>query len=805
MSNYRTRLIPDFIGCGLLAVTIGLLFWNRATFDIWIARHDNLTAYLPWWSYLGQRLSAGQIPGWNPHQFSGIPFLADPQSGWMHLPAMLAFTLFDPLTAMKAKLLIELLIAGYSTYALARLYGYAPIAAFTGAALFVFGPFSLFSTYCCTVRLHIATWIPLALLGPEIALRSRSWPGRLTGIGIGAFAYSQMLAGWLGQGTYDAALIIGAYCLYRALTITTVGSRLRRIGAGMGIGLAIGLFGAALDAAALLPRLAFNGETHLGAGNYDQLASGYSYNPFGLRELVTALLNDDYRHRGFTIPAAGILLVLLAVALVPRAHPVPFFAGMTLIVYWLTLDWGPPYWLLSLLPRWQELHNHYPQQAAAAVMIGPAMLAAAAIDALPRLPRLRHRWDRVLIPVAIIASAMIWVASNQDFNRPLRYPLFALIIAALLILAVGTGRLGRAGTTSGMVVLALLVFVEPMGLEILDARTDGRIIAGWYEFWDPDPNLAAAARIAVSPDDPFGAGAFLQQEMAADGPFRYVGYGGIGYPGDPNGRVTYMERRAEPQIQAILVNGRAIFLDLYDAQGYNPTQLDRYVEYNTAMNGHPIDYHLAELRPSGIGSPLLDMLNVRYILVDARLPADREDVAAITQGERPVFENKYVRVYENPAAFPHAWLVHDVRHVSRDQADALLRDRAVDFTKVALVEGDSPGVALPVSSAADAVVVTRYQPERIEIAVTAAADGLLVISDTYAQGWHASIDGKSAPVYPTNLALRGIPITQGTHSVVLTYTPPWLRAGLVISVASHLLLLAALAWWLSGRRRRPLR
>ena len=125
--------------------------------------------------------------------------------------------------------------------------------------------------------------------------------------------------------------------------------------------------------------------------------------------------------------------------------------------------------------------------------------------------------------------------------------------------------------------------------------------------------------------------------------------------------------------------------------------------------------------------------------------------------------------------------------------------------EVALVEGDSPGVALPVSSAADAVVVTRYQPERIEIAVTAAADGLLVISDTYAQGWHASIDGKSAPVYPTNLALRGIPITQGTHSVVLTYTPPWLRAGLVISVASHLLLLAALAWWLSGRRRRPLR
>jgi len=88
VSSHRTRLNPDLVGCGLLAVMIGLLFWNRATFDIWIARRDNLTAYLPSRSYLGQRLAAGQILGWNPHQFSGIPFLADPQSGWMHLPPL---------------------------------------------------------------------------------------------------------------------------------------------------------------------------------------------------------------------------------------------------------------------------------------------------------------------------------------------------------------------------------------------------------------------------------------------------------------------------------------------------------------------------------------------------------------------------------------------------------------------------------------------------------------------------------------------------------------------------------------------
>ena len=333
MPGHRARFAnPDLVACLCFGAMLGLLVWNRATFDIWVARHDNLTAYLPWWSYLGERLRAGQIPGWNPHQFSGIPFLAHPQSGWMHLPTMLAFTLFDPDTAMKVKATLEFSIAGYGAYALARLLGYRPMAAVTGAAVFTFGPLSLQAAYCCTVRLHIATWLPLALLGPEIAIRAlgrtpaRPYadPAFLAGIGIGAFAYSQMLAGWLGQGTYDAALVVGGWCLYRALTVRTIGNRWRRGATGVGSAVCVGVGGAALNAAALLPRIAFNPETHLGAGNYDRIG-GYYYDPYNVKDLLTTLLDDDYRHRGFTIPAAAILLLLLAVAIAPACAPLALF------------------------------------------------------------------------------------------------------------------------------------------------------------------------------------------------------------------------------------------------------------------------------------------------------------------------------------------------------------------------------------------------------------------------------------------------------------------------------------------------
>jgi len=806
VSPGRARLHSDILWCGVLAVALGLLIWNRWTFDAWIARHDNLTAYLPWWSYLGERLSAGEIPGWNPHQFSGIPFLGDPQSGWMHAPTMIAFTLFEPIVAMKMKLLIELAIAAFSAYALARLFGYRPIAAFAGASVLAFGPLSVQVAYCCTVRLHVATWMPLALLGCELAFRLHGWRGRLTGILIAAFAYSQILAGWLGQGSLDAALILGAYCLYRSVTLRRDADAPRRgrlavrAVTAIPVAAAVGLTGAAMNAAALLPRLAINPETNLGAGDYEELTGGYFYRPFSFSQLVSTIVDDDFRHRGFTIPAAGIVLILLAVVLVPRAHPVPFFAGMTLVVCWLTLDAGPPYWLLSLVPKWEELHDHYPQQVSAGLMIGPAILAAAGMDALSRLRRHAKSAPRVLAAGAVLVVGCGWLAATGDNVRTLILPLIVVSIAGLVILLFIRFQIGRHAATAMLALLAVLVFIHPTGLELFDAESGTRLMQGWGEHWEPEPGLATAAETHTSVDDPGGAGDFLRQQMAEDGPFRYAGYAGSGYPGDPLGRRTLMQRRAGDEIKAILVNGRAIFLDLYDMQGYNPTQLGRYVDYFTAMNGAKQDYHLAELRHGGADSPLINLLNVRYILIDPRIPTDRSDIAGLTHDRPLVFENEHVRVYENLEAQPHAWLAHDLRHVTRAQAMALLQERAVDFRQVALVENGDPMVSQPPNGAIETVTITDYRPERIRLDVGAAADGLLVLSEIYSSGWRATVDGEPAEIHPTNLALRGIPVPAGAHRVELTYEAPWLGVGLVVSVIAHLALVTAVSWLMWTRR-----
>src|SRR5690349_12846115 len=86
---------PDGVALAVLAVLTAFVTWNRLAFDGWLTRLDLFTFFLPWYTFLGERLRAFDVPAWNPHLFSGAPFAGDPESGWMYVPAMLAFALLS--------------------------------------------------------------------------------------------------------------------------------------------------------------------------------------------------------------------------------------------------------------------------------------------------------------------------------------------------------------------------------------------------------------------------------------------------------------------------------------------------------------------------------------------------------------------------------------------------------------------------------------------------------------------------------------------------------------------------------------
>ncbi|MFB3828397.1 MAG: hypothetical protein ACE15B_16630 [Bryobacteraceae bacterium] len=178
-------------------------------------------------------------------------------------------------------------------------------------------------------------------------------------------------------------------------------------------------------------------------------------------------------------------------------------------------------------------------------------------------------------------------------------------------------------------------------------------------------------------------------------------------------------------------------------------------------------------------SPILDLLNVRYILTrapDLRHPKLR--LAAEAPGHR---------VYENATALPRFFLAANLAQArSREEAMALLSAPGFDPRRIAVIEGAPPREPL----ARGEVRVLSYAPRAVLLETDAAGPSFLVTSETFYPGWRAAIDGRPAELVMTNGAFRGLAVPGGRHRVAMRFAPAILYYGAAISAAA----LIGLAW-----------
>ncbi len=100
------------------------------------------------------------------------------------------------------------------------------------------------------------------------------------------------------------------------------------------------------------------------------------------------------------------------------------------------------------------------------------------------------------------------------------------------------------------------------------------------------------------------------------------------------------------------------------------------------------------------------------------------------------------------------------------------------------------------------VEVTEYTFNRASFQVQTPQDALLNISDAYAGGWRATVDGETVPIYRANHTFRAIVLPAGWHRVEFQYDPPSFRIGLIVSLASAGVLVCCVATCLSSVTRR---
>jgi hypothetical protein len=138
----------------------------------------------------------------------------------------------------------------------------------------------------------------------------------------------------------------------------------------------------------------------------------------------------------------------------------------------------------------------------------------------------------------------------------------------------------------------------------------------------------------------------------------------------------------------------------------------------------------------------------------------------------------------------------DVRVVpdTEKQIEALFHD-GWDARSVALIEREPAASGTAGEPAPPSATVLADSANRVVVeAAAGGAGGYLLLLDSYSDDWRVDVDGQPASMVRANGLFRAVRLVAGRHVVEFVYRPRAFFAGLEISAAALLVLVALYAW-----------
>lgn len=936
-TRWVTRLLAGVFadaGTAVLLCGIALLFFRALWFTGEIGSDPLLMrSVYPARQFIASALRENRLPLWNPYLFTGVPFLADPESGALY-PGNLALRWLDAPDAVALSVTAHVLLGALGMVVFTRgAFRLGRLSALTGALVFGFG--GVLGANAVEPRVvEAAAWMPWVLAAAHLAYRR--W--LLGGVALGGLVLGiQALAGDLHISTLTLAAV-AVLLLVSSLADAAAFGRGSRIGPrglpvmrAAAVSLLLPLLAAGIAAPALLPAWELLQRSPHAKGLPSASLAAGSLRP---EQIVRALLpgfNEDPARR--LIAHGGIIALGLALVALRRPGRAAAF-GVTVALLGLMAALGDNnplrHKVSDAAPRWVMFE--YPTRALALWALGIAVLAAVGLDRLDRAavrrasmsPRFRRPWVvrgavavgapcaaallvRWMWPIDLPSSGVreIWiglgvmavdVAVLLPLLRPRRWIAAVLVVAVAAELVVAGSRLPFTRTASPAVfeVSATLAGAvrgqdAPERVGRLDgmAEQDAAPAPG-FERFTPEragrdrlaPNAAMLDRVATleglrgpllptrdfleaiasaatlpartfqSPDDlPETVGALGDQASGLLGPRlgvthilapppRSVRAGAAEFvlggsvdilPGQETriglegGRVATGIALLTELTENVAAGQPVAELSMVEAGGEARRRtLFSGAEVGTGPEppaGRAVDVgagHAATLAEQPLGrAAAFRVITIRNVLSSGvlrlhgvALTDDRSGAAVavpLNQDLRPVM-GASVSVLADTRTPPRASLVRSVsvnpdtaatrRALSVLPPDVVVLDRA----PVSVV-GDARSVPVGL----DNVRITSYQPERVDVLVTAASPAVLVLRDSDYPGWEARVDGVRTPILRADGLFRAVEVPEGTHTVVFQFRPRglmlggWIAAGTLVLMAA--MLFGSLPWLWVGKRR----
>ncbi|MDQ7036511.1 MAG: oligosaccharide flippase family protein [Anaerolineae bacterium] len=165
-----------------------------------------------WKAFIRQQIAQGEVPLWNPHQFSGIPFLAAGQHSALY-PVSIIYYVMPLWLAYGWFTVLNLWLAGVFMYLFGRGLGIGRVGAMLAGVVYQFSGFVIASVVF-QMMIGALPWLPLMLLMAEFIIRKRELFARKTAIpwvAIGAAALGMNILAGHVEVTLYSLIITGYY------------------------------------------------------------------------------------------------------------------------------------------------------------------------------------------------------------------------------------------------------------------------------------------------------------------------------------------------------------------------------------------------------------------------------------------------------------------------------------------------------------------------------------------------------------------------------------------------------------------
>jgi hypothetical protein len=742
-----------------IAITLGatIVFFHRAIFTSGIfAARDMLRVYYPLRQYWAERVSHLEFPFWYPYDGLGQPFLGMVISGALH-PTNLLYLVLPIAAAVKVNVLICFPAAFGGIYCLLRRFDLPRSTSSLGGLLFAF------NGYMVTISgnllyLMAAASIPWVLWAAD-RFFARPTPGA-------ALLAASLLSSVLFCGDAQSFAVCAVACGVLA-AIRHHPEKKKKTAATLS---ALWALAGLLAAVQILPALSAMSQGQAGHQSLD-VALVWSMHPLRLAEVVFGPIFADGNRAVAakvlqtsmnSLWADSVYVGLVAVALAGiaavchrnrRSAILLVFSAATTVALLLGKHLGAYALLFKVIPLWRPFR--FPEKLTPYLMLLIACGAAVGLQSV--LQPSRRRAGALVFGALSLACAGLF-SLEQGLGVFSRHALSGVDLgggAADATRGFHRGLLAAFGQTAAFMLLTAFLFLRVRDAGLLRWLLCGVIFISLYLANEPLYELANPE--VLTPN------AFAAEIKRRDGPPRLGGF-----------RVASGIADYHPPALSNVPPADAAAITTSTAFAPTTPAIWNFESINVYLPAFSARIHELLSHGSIWYRRYMRLFSAKYLSVPTdlyqRLGGTPEGIIA----QQPQLG---LLLVQNPNVRPRAYLAR-VRCVSRADSLALMHSTGFAWDREALVECNG----VPITTADDAALGTAeiisYAPERLEVDARVNAASVLVLTDSYYQGWSAWVDGKQTDLLPTNYAVRGLLLTPGRHSIVLEYRCPGFLPGL---------------------------